>query len=195
MSDTVFADTETTGFTNADELLSMAFVSSSGATLLDTYVRPVHKTAWPEAQKVNKITPAFIFNPNYNFQRAATFYEAVREIVHERRVIFYGADFDQRMISKSFPPGLFHKSEVICCMNRFTYFIKTPDNRTENRGRLRRYSLVAAAEECGYVWPDLLQPHGALADALATKHVWDFMDASDQLKIQTAQKLPFRRVR
>ena len=49
----LFLDTETTGFHDDDEILSISIINAQGKTLLDTFVKLEHKRSWPEAEKVN----------------------------------------------------------------------------------------------------------------------------------------------
>lgn len=51
-------DTETTGFSDGDEILQIAVTDGLGKTLLSSYVRPLRHTAWPGAADVNHITYA-----------------------------------------------------------------------------------------------------------------------------------------
>ena len=53
-------DTETTGFRSDDEVLTLAVVDGTGKTLVDGMYAPVRKSAWPEAEKINRISPAMV---------------------------------------------------------------------------------------------------------------------------------------
>ena len=47
LSGVAIFDTETTGFSDGDEILEIAVVDGYGETLLSSYVRPQHHTKWP----------------------------------------------------------------------------------------------------------------------------------------------------
>ena len=62
LADAVILDTETTGLHPewGDELLSLAIVDADGRSLLHSLVRPRRHEAWPQAQRVNGISPAMV---------------------------------------------------------------------------------------------------------------------------------------
>lgn len=51
-------DTETTGFSPkmGDEILQISVTDKDGNILLDTYLRPIEKTSWPNAERVHGIS-------------------------------------------------------------------------------------------------------------------------------------------
>ena len=53
-------DTETTGFRSDDEVLTLAVVDGAGKTVVDGMYAPVSKKEWPDAEKVNRISPAMV---------------------------------------------------------------------------------------------------------------------------------------
>ena len=61
-------DTETTGVDpETDEIIQISIVDGNGLELLNTYVKPDRATAWPEAQRVNGISPQIVANaPSYS---------------------------------------------------------------------------------------------------------------------------------
>lgn len=62
LSDVAVFDTETTG-TNpwaGDELLSISIVDGHGRDLFTSYVRPTRHRSWPDAQRVNGISPRMV---------------------------------------------------------------------------------------------------------------------------------------
>ena len=56
---TVVVDTETTGLVNG-ELLQVALVSGTGRVLFNKYIKPDIASEWPEAQKINHISPQMV---------------------------------------------------------------------------------------------------------------------------------------
>ncbi|MEI7585557.1 3'-5' exonuclease [Runella sp.] len=163
---TFFIDTETTGIQNDDEMLSIAIIDQDGNVLLDTYVTPTAKEEWPRAMQINGITPEFIFTGNFPTLEALT--PVIAEILESNRVVMYGADFDSRFIADALTIA---NPVVEDCMTRFSEYMGIWD---EKKGIWKRHKLTAAAEWVGYEW--IHEPHGALADALATRAVWAFLD-------------------
>ncbi len=169
----LFIDTETTG-TKAgyDEILSIAIVDDAGQVLLDTYLTPTRKTTWPEAQAINGISPEFIRDGQ--FPTAPDMAEMVRGLLASEPVVAYNLGFDQPMLSAAsmwpaeLPPNLDY-----CCMLRYAKFRNDP-NTNGKRGP-KWHKLAVAAEHTGHVWTG--KAHGALADTLACRHVWQWLDA------------------
>lgn len=58
----VVFDTETTGLHpyGGDEVLAIAICDGMGTPLFSSYVRPMRKRSWPEAERVNGISPAMV---------------------------------------------------------------------------------------------------------------------------------------
>jgi len=56
-----FLDTETTGLDYAtDEVIQLAIVLLDGTVAYEGYFKPTNKTEWPEAQRVNHISPDMV---------------------------------------------------------------------------------------------------------------------------------------
>lgn len=56
-----FLDTETTGLDYAtDEVIQLAIVLLDGTVAYEGYFKPTHKTEWPDAQRVNHISPEMV---------------------------------------------------------------------------------------------------------------------------------------
>lgn len=173
MQNYIFLDTETTGVGETAELLSIAIVDAEGNVLLDTYVTPVLTKEWPEAMKVNNITPEFIFGGNFPTIEALT--PTIVDIITEHTIVMYGADFDSRFISKAIEIA---QPQVLCCMERYSEYMGVWD---EEKKRMKRHKLINAAEKSQHQWTDT--PHGALADALATRAVWQFLEDNGHIII------------
>lgn len=62
-SDVIFLDTETTGLDpETDEILQISVVNNNGEILLNSYIRPEHKTEWTAAEAINHISPQMVKN-------------------------------------------------------------------------------------------------------------------------------------
>ena len=53
----LYVDTETTGLDVNDELLCVSVLDNDGKLIYHSLVRPLHKTCWEAAQKINGISP------------------------------------------------------------------------------------------------------------------------------------------
>ena len=170
----IFADTESTGITANDELLSIAIVSEMGQTLLDTYLTPSRIREWPKAQQRNNISPEFIFSGH--FPTADLIRNQVRSLLQEDYLVLYNVNFDRPLIERTwYKPGEGGLENVHCCMNRFARYRGFPATKPYHTTGYKTWKLTEAAEYTGFVWPG--RPHSALSDALATAHVWQWLDA------------------
>jgi DNA polymerase III epsilon subunit-like protein len=149
----IFIDIETTGLNEdgRDEILDIAIVDADGATLLNTLVRPVQKTAWPNAQAIHGISPQDVVNaPTWS-----SLLPKIAAICSGKTVVFYNAPFD----TSFFPAGFF--PSVICAMRRYSEL---------NSERIAWVKLSDAANATGYSTSG--NYHRALEDALACRHIW-----------------------
>ena len=94
----VVFDTETTGVdTSVDEILSIGICDGFGNVLLESYVRPRFHSEWPDAQRVNGISPAMV-------QSAPTLDEIAPEIrkhlLGNKMVVGYNVFFDMALLEK-----------------------------------------------------------------------------------------------
>ena len=160
-------DTETTGFRSDDEVLTLAVVDGMGTTVVDDRYAPVRKTAWPEAEKINRISPAMVMGcPPILAQQVA-----LERIFNDPGTLLvgYNIEFDIRLLAQS---GIRitnpNRHDV---MLAFSAFRKVPDAR---RGGYRWWKLTECAAYYHYDW-GMTQAHGALADTLATLYCYQRM--------------------
>lgn len=164
---TIILDTETTGFSaEHDDVLEIAIIDDQGKVLLNSLVRPVKKTEWPEAQAVNGITPEMVAN-------APTLIELAPQIAAAfkgAQAVMYNAAFDYAFL-KPCLGGMVEGVDyhVHCAMRRFSVMHGVWDGR-ENKNDYRRWKQVEASAIVGHVWSG--DAHRALADALACRSVW-----------------------
>lgn len=151
-SETVYMDIETTGLSpDTDEILEISIVNDEGDTLLDELVRPVHKTEWPQAQRVNKISPRDV-------KRARTFDQIkgdIKQAISGKRVVFYNARFDTGFLG----PVMNVASDIQCAMLAWQDYVGSRDK------------LVNAASSVGFNWAQF-DAHRSRGDAYATRAVW-----------------------
>lgn len=92
----VVLETATTGLDYDDEIIELAIVDMKGNTLYESLFSPAkHITA--EATRLHKIDDAMLKNaPQFTDE-----WEKILDIVKERTVLIYNADFDDRMIRQT----------------------------------------------------------------------------------------------
>lgn len=163
----IVLDTETTGLDSSDEILQLAVVDADGTTLINERFRPVYKTAWPDAQRVNGISPEDVTDK-------PTIYDAkdeIQDILDSADIIVgYNTPFDMGMLSHY---GIVPKKDVrvVDIMPMFAVLYGEWDAENE---RFRYKKLVDCAEYYDYEWGDTAA-HDALADALATAYCYGRM--------------------
>lgn len=166
----LFLDTETTGFTDTDEILSLSMVDAAGTVLLNTYIRPVRKRKWPAAMAVNGITPAFIFRGN--FPTMETLRPQIQEIVRSYSLVAYNMAFDSKMLRQN---GIdLTGVNLHCCMDRFAIWNGEPSTKSYHKTGYRTVKLIEAARIARHDWTGAA--HGSLPDTYACRAVWEFLE-------------------
>ena len=176
-NNTLFLDTETTGVTDSDEILSIALVDAYENVLLDRYVTPTRVRAWPKAQAVNHISPEFIFSGG--FPTLEELAPQILDIVRGKEVVAYGMTFDAQMLEAN-GIDLRLNASVHCCMNRFAIWNNQPSFKPYHVTGFKPVSLQVAANTVDYGWQG--KPHTALADALACRFIWYWLDNNEQAR-------------
>ena len=160
-------DTETTGFRSDDEVLTLAIVNGMGQTVVDRMYAPTRKRSWPEAERVNRISPAMV-------EGCAPILSHREELERmfndpETLLVGYNIAFDIRLLGQS---GIqITNPNQHDVMLAFSEMRKVPDAR---RG-YRWWKLVECADYYRYDWGNT-QAHGALADTLATLYCYRKMN-------------------
>jgi len=158
----IIFDLETTGFypkhpNNPDEILQISIISEDGDILINTYVKPVKKTSWPDAQAVNKISPEMVMNA----PTLADIKGKVQSIIDRADTfITYNGDFDISFLECagiSIPKNIIH--EDVMKMFAPVYGIW---NR--KRAEYRWQKLTTCAEYFNYSY----HAHDSLEDCKAT---------------------------
>lgn len=123
LENSVFLDTESTGFSGQkDDLLELAIVDFNGTILFNSLIRPTKKSSWYYAQRVNGISPRMV-------QNAPTWKEIenkVYQLLYGKTVIAWNAKFDKRFIPKTDliwndAMGLYAKSELARIKGKSSY--------------------------------------------------------------------------
>lgn len=159
--DSVFLDTETTGFPPAAEVVDLAVVSSEGEILLDTLVRPEAPIP-AAATAIHGISDRHVAHaPTWR-----DVHGALVDALAGRTVVIYNMDFDRRVLlgcsdryQLTLPPARWE-----CAMLAYADYRGDPNQRT---GRARWHKLDAAASHFGYAPGG----HRALEDTLTCLRV------------------------
>lgn len=155
----LFLDTETTGLFpySGDKIIEIAIVDGTGQAVLNTLIDPGISIPW-KATKIHGITNSMVRNRPTLEQLMPQ----IRQIISNELVVIYNSSFD----APFFPGKLQEASSVECAMRRFT----------EAVGGGQWKKLEVAAEKIGHQWTG--NAHRALADALACRSVWLWLEAS-----------------
>lgn len=160
--DLIFLDTETTGLHPPnDKIVEIAIVDGVGNILLDTLVNPKRPIGF--ATTIHGIEDHMVASSKTIDQLLPT----IIKIVEKKHVVIYNAQFDTRF----FPSGLSEAKKITCAMLRFA---KLRGEINPRFGDYRWHKLTVAADHVGYDWEGVA--HRALADTLATRAVWSWME-------------------
>lgn len=155
----LFLDTETTGLSPAggDAVVEIAIVNDDGRAVLNTLVDPCRTIPW-QATKVHGITNEMVCGQ----PTLAQLMPQIRQIISKEIVVIYNSSFD----APFFPGRLMEAVSVECAMRRFT----------QETGGGSWKKLDMAAKTVGHSWTG--NSHRALADALACRSVWEWLEKS-----------------
>lgn len=156
----VIIDTESTGFGPGAEIVSLAVVSPTGETLLDTLVKPVMPIP-EEATDVHGITNADVEHA----QLWRDVYPIIGGLLTANPVVSYNAEFEIRMLMQSnkryeLPP--IEWASFDCAMLMYAAFA---GQWNAKRNDWKWHKLGAA---CAAMRVQTINAHDAEADALAT---------------------------
>lgn len=159
---TFFLDTETTGLHPPhDKLVELAIINETGDAVLDTLVNPERAIGF--ATQIHGISDAMVATA----PTMETLWPQIRDIVAGNHIVIYNAQFDTRY----FPDQLKCAAKISCAMLRFApiYGEVHP-----TYGSFTWQKLTTAAAHIDYEWVG--DPHRALADTLATRALWIWME-------------------
>lgn len=166
MHETLFFDTETTGLTSEDEILSISIIDGNGKILLDTIVKPEHHIEWEKAEQINHIYPDMVKDK-----------PTVRELRPILQAIFsdcklliaYNMEFDIQFLLSAL--GVNDKEhldfDTQCCMLKFAEIY---GESIEYFGEYKWQGLSTAMEYYNLQWKG--SAHSSLADTYACRDVW-----------------------
>jgi DNA polymerase III subunit epsilon len=150
----IFLDTETTGLSGkSDKIIELAIVDYDGDVLFNELInpdRPINNS------HIHRITNEMVAGcPSLD-----DYWSEIKLILMDKHIVIFNKNFD----TKFFPDHLKCAGKVSCAMEQFKAF---------HRGR--KYNLRYATEVVGYKWEG--EAHRALADTLATRAVWLYMNS------------------
>jgi DNA polymerase III subunit epsilon len=163
-TETVFLDTETTGlYPPRDKIVEIAIIDGNGETLLNTLVNP------------ERDIPRVVINihgiDNEMVKGSPTIEDLesqLIEILSGKKLIVYNLNFDIRFLSHRVAASI---KEKYCCMLRFA---PVYGEWNQYHGNYKWKPLSTAASFVGYEWEG--DAHRALADTLACRAVWNYLE-------------------
>ncbi len=166
-SATLFFDLELTGVYDHDEILSITIVDGNGKLIMDTLVKPAHKTKWKQTEKIHGITPEMVENaPSLDslIPQLKTVFDSAEHI------IAYGISTDYSHIKYIYETEAERErlhSKALCCANEFVRYIH------EHRPDVAHASLSDAMACFGIAWDGIA--HSSCADTYACMRVWEVL--------------------
>ncbi len=164
---TAYLDTETTGLhpNRGDRVVEVAVIDDDGRALIDELVDP-GRSVPAQVTAIHGITDAMV----HGAPTLAQLMPRIRKACRHRRVVIYNADFDTRFL----PEVEEQAAQVACCMLRFA---RCYGEWNAYRGGYRWQRLAVAAQHVGHVWQG--DAHRALADTLACRTVWRWLESQE----------------
>lgn len=163
-------DTETTGMNDDDEIIQIAIINTHGETYFHTFLRPQIVVS-DEAFAVHGISSESLAR----VPRFVDVYGTLQEILHDREVIAYNAEFDKRMIEQTCRKnGLLPIDQVTwyCLMEKYACFL----GRRRRDGSYIPQTLKSACEQQGL---SVKGTHEAVKDCLATLELMRAIEVAD----------------
>lgn len=167
----IIFDTETTGLNpRRDEILDIAIIDGDGDTLHTGLYKPSRATSWPEAAAVNGIWPEDVADcPPIN--RDVDLIKGIIENSDE--IVGYNVGFDLGFLAAL---GIKPRADAVIIDTMIGY-APVHGDWNDYYEDFTWCKLTVAAREIGYKWTGAA--HGALADALATRAVQEWLEALD----------------
>lgn len=171
----IVIDAETTGlFPYWDEILQLSIIDGDGNTLYNSYLKPRKRKKWPDAQKVNSITPQMVADKPHISDRKI--HKQIQSILDSADIIIgYNVDFD---ISFLLSAGFDVAKDQVDVMLEFAevygewsdYFQDYKWQKLTTCARYYRYNWDAYGDTA----------HDSLADCRATLYCYRKMHENEQ---------------
>lgn len=160
----VIFDTETTGLDfEKDEIIQFSAINEKGEILLNTYIKPTKKKAWPQAEAVNNISPEMV-------KDCKTIKEQFRDIqtvlLSATELIAYNINFDVNMLASVgfYIPDVLQTDVMI-------EFAEIYGEYNEKYDYYKWQKLTTCADYYGYKF----NAHDSLEDVKATLYCYNKM--------------------
>lgn len=161
VDDVVVFDTETTGISGSDEIISISIVDARGNDIFSSLIKPKRHISWTDAERINHISPSMV-------QSAPTIDECVEQIVMAftgKLIVGYNVNFDVRMLCQSL-------RDDIGISGAATFDVMKEYARVHGRQKWSgsgayKYSKLA---ECAKGYGYRFHAHDAREDAVATAY-------------------------
>ncbi|HBO33679.1 MAG TPA: hypothetical protein DD636_02905 [Anaerolineaceae bacterium] len=157
----IFLDTETTGVGLYDLVIEIGIVDLEGNVLFNSLINPGRPIP-QDSSKVHGITDEMVAEA----PSLKTAWSEIEDILHNRAIGMYNAEFDYRLMKQSADnaglPWSIQRDQAFCVMNMFAAWYGEWNRRANN---FRSQKLEFAGKFCGI---DLPNNHQAVDDAKLT---------------------------
>ena len=157
----IFLDTETTGVGLYDLVIEIGIVDLEGNVLFNSLINPGRPIP-QDSSKVHGITDEMVAEA----PSLKTAWSEIEDILHNRAIGMYNAEFDYRLMKQSADnaglPWSIQRDQAFCVMNMFAAWYGEWNRRANN---FRSQKLEFAGKFCGI---DLPNNHHAVDDAKLT---------------------------
>jgi DNA polymerase-3 subunit epsilon len=169
----IFLDTETTGVGLYDLVIEIGIVDLEGNVLFNSLINPGRPIP-QDSSKVHGITDEMVAEA----PSLKTAWSEIEDILHNRAIGMYNADFDYRLMKQSADnaglPWSIQRDQAFCVMNMFAAWYGEWNRRANN---FRSQKLEFAGKFCGI---DLPNNHHAVDDAKLTAALLKFLAEYEQ---------------
>ena len=161
-----FLDVETTGTRpQYDELLQVAIVDLDGKVLFNEYVKPLFRSRWHKAERINHITNAMVADKRNREEIRQDVYDALAQC---DVIVGWNVRFDLRMIYANY---IDIPDDLVFCDLMAAY----RDARKQDGEKVGRASLAEATEWLGIDWYTNERAHNAMNDAAVLIPIWKWI--------------------
>jgi len=171
MSDIFVLDTETTGLGDDAEIIEIGIINGSGETVMNTLLKPTISIP-ADATAIHSLT-------DDDLQNAPVFADVVEElegIIQGNILLMYNAEYDLRLLRQSARKAKIRlnlePAAIRCVMLEYAEYFGDWDNKHQS---WKWQKLSNAIRHTGYEPAQGMLPHRAIADCVATLHVYRHM--------------------
>lgn len=157
----IFLDTETTGLykDRDDEILTLSIIDQDDRVLIDKLYKPDNITEWPEAERINNISPDDVRNKQ-SISRDISLIQAIFD--NADMIVGFNLSFDLLALEKA----------GVVIGEQIQFDVMKAHQQLQNH--TRPHKLTKVAKFYGYGWEPSTQ-HTSLGDTRATKYCFDEM--------------------